>query len=410
MLKSIQTKIVLFCSALLLVSVLVLSYFASSPSSLWIIIGILIINIILSAVFAGHIITPLKQCIQLVNRISDGDFTVKLSIKNKDEMGQLAEVLNGMTVSLHTLILRITMSTEYLKDASQLLATSTGQVAEVSSTIAESLVEVSSGTEQAKEAASQTNDALRILEEDVRGVQQYADVLANLALTANNQTDKGQDTIKEAISQMQTIGTSSDKVDKAVNKVAAGAKKISEIVGIISGIAGQTNLLALNAAIEAARAGEQGRGFAVVAEEVRKLAEQSQKAATQIIGLISVNGSDIMEAVNAVQEANHNITAGVLNVRAAGEQFQSIAQVAHQMGDYVEKVSLKAETVANSTEQIDIASKQINQVIENTASQAQSVSAATQEQLASIEEVASSSQELEQLAQDLQAMTGQIRI
>jgi methyl-accepting chemotaxis protein len=410
MLKSIQTRIALFCSALLMLSLLTLSYFTTSAFSPFVAIGILIIDSIVVFIFTGRVIAPLKQCIEHVNGIADGDFTVKLHSKDKGEIGQLAVLLNKMTENLHTLILRITMSAEYLKDSSQLLAGSTNQVSEVSSTIAESLVQVSCGTEQAKEAAVQTNEALTVLEEDVKGVQNYADALANLANTANEQTDKGQETIKEAISQMQRIGTSSDKVDKAVGKVATGAQKISEIVGLISGIAGQTNLLALNAAIEAARAGEQGKGFAVVAEEVRKLAEQSQVAATQIIDLISANGADIMEAVSAVQEANLNITAGVVNVRAAGEQFQSIAQVAHQVGEYVEKVSLKAETVVSSTHQISKASEQINQVVENTASQAQNVSAATEEQLASIQEVASSSQELEQLAQDLQTMIGQIRI
>ncbi|MDF2635012.1 MAG: methyl-accepting chemotaxis sensory transducer [Pelosinus sp.] len=407
MLRSIQTRIVLFFSTLLVLSVVISSYFTSSQLA---IIGILIIDIIVSFISVRYMITPLKQLIEHVNSISDGDFTVKLHSKDEGEIGQLAVLLNRMTEKLHTLILRITMSAEYLKDSSQLLASSTNQVAVVSSTIAESLVQVSCGTEQAKVSAVQTNEALIVLKEDVKGVRNYADVLANLAQAANEQTDKGQETIKEAISQMQKIGKSSDKVDKAVNKVATGAQKISEIVGLISGIAGQTNLLALNAAIEAARAGEQGRGFAVVAEEVRKLAEQSQVAATQIIGLISDNGTDIIEAVYAVQEANHNITAGVVNVRVAGEQFESIAEVAHKMGNYVEKVSLKAETVASSTQEIAKASEEINRVVENTASQAQNVSAATQEQLASIEEVASSSQELEQLAQDLQEMIGQISI
>jgi len=410
MLKSIQTRIILFFSTVLILSVLFLRYFISSAYSQFVIIGILIIDIIVSFVFARHIMAPLKQLIEHVNRISGGDFTVKLQSKDESEIGQLAVALNKMTENLHTLIMRVTMSAEYLKDSSQLLASSTNQVADVSSTIAGSVVQVASGTEQAKEASVQTNEALAVLEEEVKGVKDYADALANLARTANEQTDKGQETIKEAISQMQTIGTSSNKVDQAVGKVATGAQKISEIVGLISGIAGQTNLLALNAAIEAARAGEQGRGFAVVAEEVRKLAEQSQVAATQIIALINANGADITEAVNAVQEANHNITSGVVNVRVAGEQFQSIAKVAHQVGNYVEKVSLKAEAAASNTHQIAKASEQINQIVENTASQAQNVSAATQEQLASIQEVASSSQELEQLAQDLQEMVGQIRV
>lgn len=410
MLKSMQTRVVLFCSTLLVLSVLIVSYFMTSAASLFVIIGILILDIIASFIFARCMITPLKECIDQMQRISHGDFAVKFQVKDEGEIGQIAVALDKMTENVRGLILRITMSAEYLKDSSQSLASSTNQVADVSSGIAGAVVQVASGTEQAKEAAVQTNKALVVLKDEVNGVQNYADELANLAKTANSQTHQGQETIKEAISQMQKIGTSADKVDKAVEKVATGAQKISEIVGLISGIAGQTNLLALNAAIEAARAGEQGRGFAVVAEEVRKLAEQSQVAATQIIGLISANGADIIEAVNAVQEANHSITAGVVNVRVAGEQFHSIAKVAHQVGDYVAKISLKTAGVASHTQEIAKASEQINQVVKNTAVQAQSVSAATQEQLASIQEVASSSQELEQLAQELQEMMNQYSI
>lgn len=410
MLKNIQMRIVLFFSVLLVFSVLISSYFSTSTGSSLVIIGILVVDIIASFIFSRQIMSPLQQVIKHVDKISAGDFKIRLESKETGEFGKVASALDQMSENIRLLILRVTMSAEYLKDSSQVLAESTNQVADVSSNIAGAVTQVASGTEEAKESAVHTTEALLVLEEEVKGVKNYADALAGLAQSANEQTDKGQETIREAISQMQKIGTSSDKVDQAVNKVATGAQKISEIVGLISGIAGQTNLLALNAAIEAARAGEQGRGFAVVAEEVRKLAEQSQVAATQIIGLINVNGMDISEAVSAVQEANLNITAGVVNVRVAGEQFQSIAQVAHEVGDYVEKVLAKADAVASSTQEIAKASEQINQVVENTASQAQNVSAATQEQLASIQEVASSSQELEQLAQDLQEMMAQFSI
>lgn len=410
MVKSIEKRIMLCLSALLVFNVLILSYFIANSFSQFLIVGMLIVDIVGVFLFTRYLLTPLRLLIAHVHLISNGNFTVKLGSKDESEFGQLAVLLDKVSENVRTLILRITMSAEYLKDSSQMLASSTNQVADVSSSIAGSVAHVASGTEEAKEAAVQTNKALIVLEEEVSGVRNYADSLSSLVQIANDQTNKGQETIKEAVSQMRTIGTSSDKVHKAVGKVATGAQKISEIVGLISGIAGQTNLLALNAAIEAARAGEQGRGFAVVAEEVRKLAEQSQVAATQIISLISVNGADIMEAVNAVQEANDNITAGVVNVRVAGEQFQSIAKVAQQLGNYVEEISEKVEVVASSTHEIAAASAQVNQVIENTASQAQSVSAATQEQLASIQEVAASSEELEQLAQELQEMMGQYSI
>ena len=383
---------------------------ANKRDIILVIIGTLIISILASLFFARHMVKPLQQLIAYANSVAKGDLTVISNSKDQGEIGQLAVAFDKMVESLRGIIQQVNRSVDYLGDASEQLTTSVNQVAHASSSVAANVSQVASGTEEANQATTQTSNALTMLEEKVKIVQSNTEALATLAQTANEQTNKGQETIRQAVNQMQTIGASSDQVDKAVSKVAIGAQKISEIVGLISGIAGQTNLLALNAAIEAARAGEQGRGFAVVAEEVRKLAEQSQVAATQIIGMISENEVDINQAVTAVQEANRNITSGVVNVRAAGEQFQSIAQVAHKVGDYVKKVSGDAEAVASSTREIANASEQINRVIHNTAGQAQNVSAATEEQTASLQEIAASSQSLDKLAHELHNIIGQFRL
>lgn len=383
---------------------------ANKRDIILVIIGTLIISILASLFFARHMVKPLQQLIAYANSVAKGDLTVISNSKDQGEIGQLAVAFDKMVESLRGVIQQVNRSVDYLGDASEQLTTSVNQVAHASSSVAANVSQVASGTEEANQATTQTSNALTMLEEKVKIVQSNTEALATLAQTANEQTNKGQETIRQAVNQMQTIGASSDQVDKAVSKVAIGAQKISEIVGLISGIAGQTNLLALNAAIEAARAGEQGRGFAVVAEEVRKLAEQSQVAATQIIGMISENEVDINQAVTAVQEANRNITSGVVNVRAAGEQFQSIAQVAHKVGDYVKKVSGDAEAVASSTREIANASEQINRVIHNTAGQAQNVSAATEEQTASLQEIAASSQSLDKLAHELHNIIGQFRL
>lgn len=379
-------------------------------SLILVVIGILILTIVASLFFSRYLIKPLQQLIGYANRISQGDLTVQLHLKDKGEIGQLAIAFNKMGDNLRILIQEVMRSVDYLTLATQQLTNSAQQVAEVSSHVTVEVTQVASGTEQAQQAGIQINKALLILEDKVKDVDHNVDVLADLAKTANEQTGKGQETIKQAVNQMQTIGTSSDKVNTAVNKVATGAQKISEIIGLISAIAGQTNLLALNAAIEAARAGEQGRGFAVVAEEVRKLAEQSQVASTQIIGLIGRNETDIVEAVDAVQEANHNITAGVENVRVAGEQFETIAQIAQEVGHYVGKIADNADAVANTTEEIAKASEQISRMVISTAGQAHSVSIATEEQAASIQEIAASSQELDKVVCKLKEMISQFRL
>lgn len=354
--------------------------------------------------------SPLQTVAATVAQVAQGNLAVKpLELDSKDETGQVAKAVNVMLSSLRQLISQVSNTAEQVAASAQELTASAQQTAEAANSVAESVTEVSTGAEQGKQAVYQANEAIGKLDGRANDVKTDADAVVHLAETADEQTSKGRETIQQAVLQMETIGVSAGRVDKAVEKVAEGSQKISEIVGMISGIASQTNLLALNAAIEAARAGEQGRGFAVVAEEVRKLAEQAQAATTQIVRLIKESGSDIKEAVEAVQEANQNIIAGVANVRTSGDQFHAIAQIAKEVRERAEKVSATANAVVDGSRDIAHVSRQMNQVIQVTATQALNVSAATEEQLATMQEIASSSEALAKLAQDMSEATGRFR-
>lgn len=357
------------------------------------------------------IVNPLRMVVAAVSEVAVGNLAVnRLDIDSEDEPGQVAEAINSMVLSLRALITEVNHSADQLAASSEELTASAQQSAEAANSVAQSVMEVANGAEQGKDAVSRETEVLAALDERAHEARGDAETVARLAQSADEQTEQGGHMIQQTVAQMEKIGESAERVDKAVDKLAAGSQQIGEIVSMISGIAGQTNLLALNAAIEAARAGEQGRGFAVVAEEVRKLAEQAQMAATQIIGLIHANDTDITEAVTAVQEANRTITAGVANVRTAGEQFRSIAQIARQVRERAEKMSGTAAAVVSGSQEIAQASQQISRVVDITASQAQSVSAATEEQLASMQEIASSSEALAHLAQEMNQAIGKFHI
>lgn len=353
---------------------------------------------------------PLQIVVAAITQVAQGNLAVKpLELDSRDETGQVAKAVNVMLGNLRQLISQVSNTAEQVAASAQELTASAQQTVEAANSVAESVNEVSTGAEQGKQAVYQANGAIGKLDGRANDVKTDAEAVVHLAETADEQTSKGRETIQQAVLQMETIGVSAGRVDKAVEKVAAGSQKISEIVGMISGIASQTNLLALNAAIEAARAGEQGRGFAVVAEEVRKLAEQAQAATTQIVRLIKESGSDIKEAVEAVQEANQNIIAGVANVRTSGDQFNAIAQIAKEVRERAEKVSATANAVVDGSRDIAHVSRQMNQVVQVTASQALNVSAATEEQLATMQEIAASSEALAKLAQDMSEATGRFR-
>ena len=365
----------------------------------------------LLAVFLGNrLAAPIISLGQAARDVAGGNLLSNVALDSRDELGKLCVDFNQMTQNLRSLIRQVRQSSEQVAASSEELTAGARQSAEAASSVAQAVTEVASGTDQAKQAVAKSNVILSDMSVKAGSAKSDAEAVAGLAQAADDQTTKGSETIGLAISQMETIGASATRVNEAVGKVASGAQKINEIVDLIAGIAGQTNLLALNAAIEAARAGAQGRGFAVVAEEVRKLAEQAQAATAQIGGLIQDNGVDIHNAVAAVREATQNIDAGVANVRAAGAQFHSIAQIAREVRGKAEQVSNTATAVAQGNREAMQAAGQIDQVLKETAAQAQTVSAATEEQSASMQEIAASSQELAKLAVDLQEAMGRFRI
>ena len=220
----------------------------------------------------------------------------------------------------------------------------------------------------------------------------------------------GEDAIKKAVSQMQTIATKTKETSEVIGELEEKSKKIGQIVDVIASIAGQTNLLALNAAIEAARAGEAGRGFAVVAEEVRKLAEQSQDAAKRITDLINEVQSRTNNAVNFMNEGKKEVDAGSEVVAGAGQSFDQILTMVRTMAKEVHEISASLEEISSGAQKVVFSVEEIDRESKGTSEKTQTISAAAEEQSASVEEIASASEHLAQMAEGLQKEVQKFKI
>lgn len=355
--------------------------------------------------YLGHrVAQPVIAMSENVKQIAAGKLSVPdLTIKTQDEIGDLACSINSMAASLRSLVRQVSLSAETVAGASQELSASAEESSRAAEQIASSISDVAGSNDQ---QAADVNKTVAIVEEMSAGIRHTAQN-ANIVSEAVEKTalaaQDGSETICRAVRQMEqaeaVVGQSAD----VVNKLNSHSREIGQIVETIASIAGQTNLLALNAAIEAARAGETGRGFAVVAEEVRKLAEQSERATQQIASIIAQVQADTANAAQIMQSGRTEVKAGSDAVGAAGQAFGHIARLIGDVTAQVREISSVTQELADGGQQIVHAVRHIEQLTLNTAGQTQAVSDSTQEQLAAMEEVAAASQSLARMAQDLQA-------
>jgi methyl-accepting chemotaxis protein len=244
-------------------------------------------------------------------------------------------------------------------------------------------------------------DAVDEVSDTIRDTAENASRTSDAAAEARRVAEEGVEAATQATAAMVAMREGSDQINAAIGALASKSEQIGTIVETITGIADQTNLLALNAAIEAARAGEQGRGFAVVAEEVRKLAEESQRAAGEIASLIETMQVETRAVVGIVQDGASRTEHGVATVEQTRAAFESIGTVVVDMTDRIAQIATAAQHIAERTNVMKDSIVEVASVAEEASASTEQVSASTQQTSASVEQIAVSSHEMARSAERL---------
>ncbi|WP_312337949.1 methyl-accepting chemotaxis protein [Anaerospora hongkongensis] len=361
-----------------------------------------------------QIVRRIKGVEDMAEKVAQGDLTMDTQntagIIDGDEIDNLKHSFIRMTVNLRNLIAHVHSSAGQVTTSAEQFSESSRQSAEAASTMAAAISTVTQGSEAQVHALDQVSTVVAEMSANMEELATTANSMAKVAENATLATDAGQQAIGNAAKQMDSMVRAAGKAKAASGELEDSSKQIGEIVQLISSIAGQTNLLALNAAIEAARAGEQGRGFAVVAEEVRKLAEQSERAAQQITGLIQRNHHNINNVVESIETAIANVDQGVTVVGAAGVEFQQIAYFVKEVVSQVRSISGSLAQLAAGSQQIVASVNEVEKTCQEATGELQTVSAAVQEQSAFTEEIASACTMLSCLAEQLRAQVSIFRI
>lgn len=357
----------------------------SSDSTLIVIAVIVIASVvalIISIFITRGIVKPLNVAVQTAESVAEGDLTTKIEVKSSDETGQLLAAMKTMVEKLKTLIGDI-------KAASSSMASGSEQLSASSEEITRTMSDQSNRSNQIAASAEE-------MSQTVIDIAKNAGNIATAASDTASVAQKGAHIVEKSANESKAISATVDSSARVMQNLGDKSKQIGEIVAVINDIADQTNLLALNAAIEAARAGEQGRGFAVVADEVRKLAERTAKATSEIGSMISAIQGEVDNAVTAMNSTNQQVEVGLRYSLEAGDQLQTIVQSVSALQGMVQQI-------ASATEEMSSTSEAISGDIQAVAAGAREISGGS-------DQIAQSSSELARLAGQLKSSVDQFKV
>ena len=333
----------------------------------------------------------------------------RIPVDRSDEFGHIAASFNHMFDEFRDMTKEFQASADIVDQSAIQLTETAEQSAEATQSIAQSITEVAGSTQEQMDYVTKTKEEVDAFSEGVDKSLATMNTIRRHVEVTTQMTQEGGKLVQATVEQMHSIADTVEHSSAVIEKLGERSKEIGAIIDTISGIAEQTNLLALNAAIEAARAGEHGRGFSVVAEEVRKLAEESQGAATKISDLIAAIQKETGAAVSAMETGRAEAEKGRANVQSTGEGFKAIME-------RIEGIHSDTQLIMGTIQDIDESGKKIVGYTDNIhgssqkiSSSTETVSAAAEEQSAGMEEIAASSRQLAEQAQKLKDALSKFR-
>ncbi len=342
----------------------------------------LLVGIVAALVITRQITRPIQETLAVVERIASGDLSHNIQVTRRDELGVLQQGIQRMGTTLRELISGIRDGVTQIASAAEELSAVTEQT--------------SAGVNSQKIETDQVATAMHEMTATVQEVARNAEQASRAAADADGQARAGDKVVAEAIAQIERLAAEVARSTDAMSHLQQESNKIGSVMDVIKAVAEQTNLLALNAAIEAARAGEAGRGFAVVADEVRGLAQRTQKSTEEIEGLVAglQNGT---QQVAAVMNNSRSLTdSSVELTRKAGVSLENITRTVSNIQSMNQQIAAAAEEQSAVAEEISRSIINVRDVSEQTATAS--------------DETAKSSVELARLGSQLQQMVSHFRV
>ena len=343
---------------------------------------VLLFGIAAAVIITRQITRPLRETLDVVERIASGDLSHNLRVTRRDELGVLQQGIARMGTTLRDLIGGIRDGVTQIASAAEELSAVTEQT--------------SAGVNSQKIETDQVATAMHEMTATVQEVARNAEQASQAAAAADGEARDGDKVVNQAIDQIERLAVEVGRSTEAMAVLQQESDKIGSVMDVIKAVAEQTNLLALNAAIEAARAGDAGRGFAVVADEVRGLAQRTQKSTEEIQTLVAALQSGTQHVASVMNNSRSLTDSSVTLTRQAGTSLQGITRTVSNIQSMNQQIAAAAEQQSAVAEEISRSIVNVRDVSEQTA--------------AASDETAKSSVELARLGNQLQEMVSHCKI
>ena len=369
-----------------------------------------IIAIIVGTFIAGGIGNAIIKLKESILKVSSGDLTINFETRRKDEFLILSNSLNEMLGDMRGLIGEVASVGSKVNDSARQLSSTAETILEDTKDISLTIDEIESGIVHQADDTQNCSDQMSNLSEKIGQLYVSTDEIEQIANDTKLVVRNGITIVDELKLKANDTSNITQVIINEIKALEKQSHSIGDFVGIIHEIASQTNLLSLNASIEAARAGHAGQGFAVVAEEIRKLADETVKAAHEIEGIVSqIKGKTKNTVVTAVKAENivKSHTEALYNTI---DLFEVIDKHVHDLTGNLNAISMGIKGIETAKEDTVDAISNISAVSEETAASAEEVSATANNQIHSVEKLSQSASCLAGNAQQLQDAVKVFRI